>query len=189
MKDRVDLTKCWHRERHWKIWWYTYSAVFQQRLKTNLGFATHFMIFTIQTKDSNGLKSLFPKRRYGEKQVKCYPLINDRTWFPGSVALIFVPVKRRSVAAEPQHHKPILNYSPHKAARRVEHYNWIPSPTLFLSLWWYPPKSNSMTSSCPSLSLGLLSSGKQGHQQIPSLSFLNAFSEFIYYVIRKVITL
>lgn len=34
-----------------------------------------------------------------------------------------------------------------------------------------PSKSKSMTSSCPSLTLGLLSSGKQGHQQIPSLSF------------------
>lgn len=33
----------------------------------------------------------------------------------------------------------------------LKHYNWIPSLTLFRSLWWYPPKSDSMTSSRPPL--------------------------------------
>lgn len=35
----------------------------------------------------------------------CYPLINDRRSFPGSMALIFMPVRyiRPSVVVEPQH--------------------------------------------------------------------------------------
>lgn len=163
------LTQAEDNLRLWEIWWYMCSAVFQQHLKTNLGYSrpifSRFSVFRVDW------KVFIQSRGIVKNKWSCYPLINDWTRVSGSMALIFVPViyMRRSVAVGPQIHKPIFNYSLHKAARRVKHYNWIPSPTLFLSLWWYPPESNSMTSFCPLLALSLLSSHKQGHQQISRL--------------------
>lgn len=60
-----------------------------------------------------------------------------------------------------------------------------PLPILTLSLWWYPLKTNSMTSSCPCLALGLLSSGKQGHQQIQvsQMNLDNLYYTVSYYIL------
>lgn len=164
MRDWVDLTKCWHRMKLWEICDIHTVQSFSANLRCKV---TSFTFYDFQVSKWN--EKSFQKGGVVENKWSNYPVINDRTWFPGSVALIFVSVRymRRSVAAEPRHHKPILNYSPHKGARQEEHYKWIPSPTSFLSIWWYPPKSNGMTSSCPPLALALLSNSKQGHQQIP----------------------
>lgn len=174
MRGRVDWLLSVDTARPWEIGWYTRGAVFQQHFRTNLGY--------------NGKVTWEALRSWsgllGHSGGEEFQLQSSDKWknrIPRVDALIFQPVRhmRPSVVAGPQHHKPVLNYSPHIAARWAEHYNWAGSPLPnFISLSLVvSPQIQQHDIMLSSLSLWVFS-GKQGHQHISRSTFLN--------VIRKV---